>query len=170
MVENRVAVRSGVRKGLAQLLQDPIGGGISGHIEVENPATAMLDHEGAIQKSERNGRHREKVQCDDRLTVILQESEPAPAGVAAPVEPAEITSHSSFRNVEAELPQFAVDSGSAPPGIVRGQLPNQFSYLGGDPGSPAAPVGLPTPLPPESRPVPGDHRIGLNHNQHVLPA
>jgi len=75
-VENHVSIRARQREGLAQLLQDPVAGGMCTGVEMQDSASAMFDHEKAIQNVERQRRHREEVQCGNHLTMILQESEP----------------------------------------------------------------------------------------------
>jgi hypothetical protein len=76
---------------------------MTGDIEVQNSATPMFYHEQALQKSERHGRHREEVQRDNRLAMILKEGQPTLLRVAAAVEATKIASHRSFRNVESQL-------------------------------------------------------------------
>ena len=43
-VEYDVAVGTRERKSLTQLLNDPIAGGVSRHVEMQNPPPMMLDH------------------------------------------------------------------------------------------------------------------------------
>jgi hypothetical protein len=47
------------------LLDDPIRSGVSRHIEVQDLAAAVLNHEKAVQHSKGHGRHGEKVERDD---------------------------------------------------------------------------------------------------------
>jgi hypothetical protein len=49
MVQNHVPVRLRFRESLPQLLLDPVGGGMCGHVEVQNPAAPMLDHKQTVQ-------------------------------------------------------------------------------------------------------------------------
>ena len=66
----------GLRKGLAQLLHDPLRTRMSSNVEMENPAAPMLDDKEAVQQLERQRRHGEELEGDDDLSVILQKRQP----------------------------------------------------------------------------------------------
>ena len=59
-VEYDVAVGTRERKSLSQLLNDPIAGGVSRHVEMQNPPPMMLDHKKAVQHAEGQCRDREE--------------------------------------------------------------------------------------------------------------
>ena len=59
-VEYDVAVGTRARKSLSQLLNDPITGGVSRHVEMQNPPPMMLDHKKAVQHAEGQCRDREE--------------------------------------------------------------------------------------------------------------
>ena len=71
VIENRVAIRSGFRKGLAELLHDPICGRLPGGVEMQDSAPLVLDDEETVQDSERRRRHGEEVEGNNRLAVVV---------------------------------------------------------------------------------------------------
>ncbi len=75
-VENDVAVWAGLRKGLAQLLNDPFCSRISSHVEVKDLAASLCDDEEAVQQLEGRRRHAEEVEGHDGLTVIVEKGKP----------------------------------------------------------------------------------------------
>ena len=77
VIERRIAIEDGIsirtRFGecLAQLLHHPLRCRVAGHIEVQNPAPSMLDHEKAVEQLECHCRHREEIERRNHLTMIL---------------------------------------------------------------------------------------------------
>ena len=51
-------------------------------VEMQDPATFVLDDEETVQHAEGSGRHGEEVERDDRLAVVVKECEPFLAGIA----------------------------------------------------------------------------------------
>ena len=96
MVEDSVAVRPGFRKCLAQLLENPIGSRMRGHIKVQDSAAPVLDDEQTVHQAKGGRWHGEEVEGDNRLAMILEERQPIPFGIAASPKSAEITSDGSF--------------------------------------------------------------------------
>src|SRR5437868_11185526 len=100
-IEDRVTIWAGFRKCLAQLLHDPLRGRVTSNVEMQNSASSMLDNQKAIEHLEGNHWHGEEVKCHNHLAVILEKGKPALARVTAPLYPAQVTSHASFRDHEA---------------------------------------------------------------------
>ena len=59
-IQDRIAVRTRVRKRFPQLLHYPEASRVFRDIEMEDPASTMFDDEKTIQDSEGEGRHGEK--------------------------------------------------------------------------------------------------------------
>ena len=76
-VEQDVAVGTGKRQSLAQLLYDPVAGRMLRDVEVEDPSATMLDNKEAIEDAKRQARNREEVECRDYLAVVVEKGEPA---------------------------------------------------------------------------------------------
>src|SRR5690242_10382995 len=170
VIENRVAIRTGFRKRFAELLHDPIRRRMPRHVEMQDSATFVLDHEETVQHAEGRGRHREEVERDDRLAVVVKECEPFLAGIATPPCPREVAGDGSLRQHKAELLQFAVDLWRAPVGVLLGQAANQSANLRGDPRPAATRPRFPAPVQLEAGPMPTHYRFGLDDYQRVAPA
>ena len=102
---------------------------MSSDVEVQDPATAMLDDEQAVEQLKRHGWHREEIESNDDLAVVLEKSQPSSARVTAAAEPSKIASDGPFGDDEAELLKFSVDLGGSP---IPGSLP---PTAGSAPGS-----------------------------------
>ena len=76
VVENDVPVRNRIGERLAELLHDPLGCRIRGHIAMEDAAPAVLDHEEAVQQAKGDARNGKEVEGDSGLPVIVEEGEP----------------------------------------------------------------------------------------------
>ena len=111
-IKDDVAVWAWKRQGLSELLQNPIPRRMRGGVEMENVAPMMLNDEEAIQRSETQRGHGEKVEGGDHLAVVLEECQPALhlRLVRLALQPLQIAQHGGFRNLKSELPQFPVDA------------------------------------------------------------
>ncbi|MGA2329390.1 MAG: hypothetical protein ABSH05_24280 [Bryobacteraceae bacterium] len=171
-VENDVSVRARQREGFAQLLQDPVAGRVCAGVEVQDPATAMFDHEKAVQNAEHQCRHGEEVQRGNHFAMSAQESEPAlrVAGVTAAFQLVQVARDRGLRDLKAELEQFAVNAGCAPHRILCFHAPDQLSEVSTDFRSsrPTKP-GTEPPKEAESGPMPSDDGFRLHQNQHFRP-
>src|SRR6516225_1639861 len=63
-------------KCLPQLLSRPLGGGVGGHIEVENALTVMGQNQKHVKDLKTEGGHGEEVDGDQLREVIVQEGAP----------------------------------------------------------------------------------------------
>ncbi len=79
-IENRVAVRTRLRKCLPQLLHYPGAGRVFRDIEMEDLASTVFPDEETMQDPQGQGRHGEKVHGGDGVAVIAQESCPELGG------------------------------------------------------------------------------------------
>jgi len=94
---------------------------MSGHVEVQNLPSTVLDNEEAIEELESRRRHGEKVERSDYLAVICQECQPLLARIPTPSDASEIPADGCFRDDEAELLEFPVDLWRAPRRILLSQ-------------------------------------------------
>ena len=169
VVEDYVSVRGSFGKRFAQLLDDPIRRRVLGHVAVQDPSSPMLDDEEAVQQLERQSGHGEEVEGRDHLAVVLQKGQPALARIALAANPAQIPSHGSFRDLETELLQFAVDLRCAPADILLCHPVDEIANLPGDPRPAASRSGSPAPVEMEAGAVPTDDGLGLDDEQDVGP-
>ncbi len=102
---------------------------MTSYVEVQDLAPAVLDDEKAIERSERQCRHGEEIECDDPLPLVLEEGQPTLSGIAAAVHPSEIARDTPFGGLEAELQQLAMDLRRSPTGIVLCKTVNQITDL-----------------------------------------
>ena len=89
----------------------------------------MLNDEEAVEQAKRHGRHREKVEGDYHLAVILQKGQPALSRGPAALSAAKIPGDGPFRNDEAELLEFSVDLGGTPIWVLFCQAPDKTADL-----------------------------------------
>jgi hypothetical protein len=131
-------------------------------IEVQNPAASVLDDEETVQHTERRGRHGEEVEGDDRLAVVVKKGQPFLGRITPATDPPQVARHGSLGEHEAELMQFAMNFRRAPVGVLLRQAPNQNPNFLGDPRPAAARPRFPTPIQPETSPMPTDDRFRLD--------
>jgi hypothetical protein len=131
-IQAGVAVRTRFWKGFPQLLLYPGADWVFGDVEMEDLASTVFDHEKTIRDSERKSWHGEEVHGRNGLAVIAQESSPAFPCLLGRKQPVEIARNCAFRDVEAEFQKLAVNSGSAPAGILVRHLSDESSHLGID--------------------------------------
>ena len=166
-VEHDVTIWACFGKRLPQLLHDPLGSRMAGHVAVQNLASRMLDDEETVEQLERNRRHGEKVECHDHFAVILQKGKPTIARITAAADGSQISSDGSFRNGEAELHKLPVNPRSAPVGVLFRQATDQNSHLVADLRPAAARPGPPSPVQAKAGTVPSDDRLRLDDDEDV---
>ena len=94
-------------------------------IEMENPASAMFDNEKAVQHAKTQSRHGEEVHGRDDVSVIAEESRPELAGIVGGRPAPDIAGDGALGNVQAKLEELAVNSRSAPGGILVRHAPDE---------------------------------------------
>ena len=102
--------------------------------------------------------------------MILNESQPTLAGIAAAVRTSEVTCDAPFADGKAELQQFTMDLGGSPSRILSGQTSNQRAHFIADLWSASAPTRSPAPVQPKAGPMPSYHCFGFDDKEHILPA
>jgi hypothetical protein len=66
-----------VRGGVHELLGGPVGGGVLGHVEVDDPPAAVSEHDEDEEDAEASGGNGEKVDRDHVADVVEQSLPPA---------------------------------------------------------------------------------------------
>ena len=129
----------------------------------------MFDDEETVEQFEGHRRHGEEVERYDHFAVIRQESPPTLTCIATVVETTQVAGDGSFRDNEPQLPEFAVDLGRTPAGILPRQAADQRTDLSGRFRSAAARSGSPPPEEPKPRSMPADYSISYHHDEDVGP-
>jgi hypothetical protein len=81
-----------------------------------------------------------------------------------------VTGDAAFRNIEAELQEFAVDPRRPPTPILRRQASDQRPNLLADRRSAGTTSRSPAPVEAKAGAMPADHRLRLHDDQHVRPS
>jgi hypothetical protein len=92
-----------------QLLCGPLRGRMSGHIEVQDATSVMGQHQKHVEYLEADRRHREEVDRNQLLRVILQECAPGLRRGFAGAH--DVYAETTLPDVAAKLEKFAVDAG-----------------------------------------------------------
>ena len=155
-------------KGLPQLLSRPHRGWVGGHIEVQNATPVMGQHQKHVEDLEADRGHREEVDGDQLVGMILQKCAPGLRRRLA--APHHVFADAALPNVDAELEQLTVDPWGTPRRILSAHLADQISDLtGNDRSSRLAVPHLPGPEKTKALAMPGDDCFGLDDGQRRAP-
>jgi len=155
-------------EGVHDLLGGPVGGGVLGHVEVDDAPAVVGEHDENEEHAQARGGHREEIEGDQASDMVVEERPPGLRRPGAPLrhEPGDGT----LGHVDAELQELAMDSWGAPEGIGRGHLYDKSRDLGVD--ARAAPGGPPRKFGPvftEAAPLPPQHSVGGNDHERLPP-
>jgi hypothetical protein len=175
--ESRVAVEDeAIRRRvegerLPDLLRDPGRGRVLRDVEVRDLASTVPDHEQHVEQAERRRADDEQVHRRDDLAVVPEERQPGLPRLGPPAETVQVARHRALRDLEAEHPEFSVDTRCAP-AVVGRHLPDEVPDLGIDGRStkPGAAARYPVPVEIEAGPMPADHGVRLHDHQRVAPS
>jgi hypothetical protein len=143
IAKNRIAVAQLVArelvkgKGFPQLLSRPLRGRMGGHVEVQNAAPVMGQHQKHVKDLETDGGHGEEVDGHQLLGVILQKCAPGLRRRFAAAH--HVFADAALHDIDAELEQLTVDPWCTPTGILSAHLADQisdFTQMTGRPGWP----------------------------------
>ena len=116
-VAQQVARELGKGKCFPQLLSRPLGGRVGGHIEVQNAAPVMSQHQEHIKDLETDRGHREEIDGDQLLGVILQKCAPSLRRRFAVAH--HVFADAAFPDIDAELSSSPWMRGAPQPGFSR---------------------------------------------------
>src|SRR5437588_2383064 len=155
-------------KCLPQLLSRPLRTRVGGHIEVQDSAPVMGQHQKHIENLETKGRYGKEIDGDQLLQVILQEGAPGLRRRFAAAQ--HVFAHAALRDMDAKFEQLPVDAGCTPTRILAAHLADQISDLTGNDGSYGlAPEHLPRHEQDKTGAKPGNHRFGFDDSQGRAP-
>src|SRR5215472_4788033 len=133
---------------------------MSRHGEMQNPATVVSQDQEYIQHLKANGRHREEVDRDHGLHMVLQKRFPCLGWRFSFAH--QVFADTGFADVDAEFEQFAMDARRSPKRVFAAHSSNQLAGFGSYAGTTATAItGFPLPVEAESLAVPADDRLRL---------
>jgi len=169
-IKDQIARRRVVGKCLAQLLGHPCAGRMSRHIEVKDAPPVVGDDKEAIENTEGERWLSEEVhRCDD-FTVVLQERRPSLCWLRISRRSSHPSQHRSFRDIEAEHLELAVNPRRAPGPVLGHHAEDKFTQLPAHSFSSRtlAMPGEPSPVELEASSMPAYDSLGLNEDQNPL--
>lgn len=111
-------MRGCIRPRFPQLLHNPGSVGISCHVTTQNLSPVVGRNKEAVQHAKGQRRYSEEVHCGNGLTVILEEDQPAFGEIRSSGTSPNPSRDTPFREIEAELEQFAVNTRRSPGRIL----------------------------------------------------
>ena len=117
-------------EGVHDLLGGPVGGGVLGHVEVDNAPAMVSEHDENEEHAQARGGHREEIEGDQASDMVVEERPPGLRRPGAPLrhEPGD----GALGHVDAELQGLAMDAWGAPEGVRGGHAGDQSLDLGMD--------------------------------------
>jgi len=100
-IAEEIGGRGVLREGVHDLLGGPVGGGVLGHIEVDDAPAMMSEHDEDEEDAEPSGGYGEEVERDQVSDMIGEERSPRLGGRGAPLR--EQSGDGAFCHIDAEL-------------------------------------------------------------------
>jgi hypothetical protein len=100
-IAEEIGGRRVLREGVDDLLGGPVGGGVLGHIEVEDAPAMVSEPDEDEEDAEPSGGHGEEIERDQVSNMIDEERSPRLGGRGAPLR--EPSGDGAFCHIEAEL-------------------------------------------------------------------
>jgi hypothetical protein len=156
--------------GVHDLLSSPVGGGMSGHPNLQDLPSLVVHHEEYVQRSEEDRPHPEEVARPDILGMVCQQRPPGGREDAV-IGPPHVLGDGPGRHGESEPRELCLDTPLSPQAILDGHAPDQGPQ-GPLQGRPTTPPSWPGPPPPKGRPspaMPAEHGVRLDDEERVAP-
>jgi hypothetical protein len=103
VVEDEIAMRRVIGKGLSQLVDHPPSRGMAGDIEVEDTPSPVVEYEPDVEQREAHRRDDEEVHSRDHVPVIPQECHPPLMRVRARVDSRQVPRNGRQSEVDPQL-------------------------------------------------------------------
>jgi len=168
-ITQEIGRRGLVRKGADDLLGGPVGGGVLGDIEVDDPSAVMGEDDEDEEDAEASGGHGEEVDGDQVADMVGEERPPGLRGSGG--SPGHEPGNCAFGDFDAELQELSVDAGCTPQRIRCGHFSDEGSDLGIDGRAAAGPAaGQLGPVVAEASALPSQDGVGRHDDQSLFPA
>ena len=153
---------------MADLVGRPRGRRVPGHVDMQDLASVMGQHDEHKQHPKCKRWDHEEVDRDELADVIRQEGAPG-LGRRGPTTH-HVVPNRGFSDRDAELEQLAVDARGAPGRVGAAHLADEFLNGARDAGppGPTRPT-LPAPVEPKASSMPAEDRVGLDDDERVPP-
>src|SRR5208337_597608 len=161
-----------VSPSFAQLQHDPQSVWIACDVVVHDLPPVMADDEEAVENPEGQRRHRKEVHCGDCFAMIAEKRKPAPGWIRILACTFDPTRNGSFRDVETQFEQLAVDARRSPRWVLSDHPKDQLAHFPADWSSSDCPSSSrdPTPVQSKAGPMPANHGFRGDKDQRPLPA
>jgi hypothetical protein len=157
-----------VRERVDDLLSGPVGGGVLGHVEVDDPSAMVSEHDKNEEHAQACGGDGEEVEGDEVSHMVVKERPPGLRRPRAPLrhEPGD----GALGNVNAELEELSVDTRGAPQGIRRGHFPDEGRDLDIDRRAASGRLTRePRPVLAKPAALPAQDSVGRDDDQRLPP-
>ena len=156
-------------RGFAKLLGSPCVSGRACHTDVDHFARVQFDDEEGEERTGEKVSHEKKVAHPDLLGLSANERPPGLSMGSCGAHSSHVLLNGSFRNVNAQLEEFASDAFCSPQAVVPCHLLNQGHRLLRDPWLERSCSGLVLPEELEALAVPPQQRLWLDDEQRLFP-
>jgi hypothetical protein len=136
-------------------------------VEMQNPASLVLDDEKAIQHSECHRRHGEEIEGRDYLAVILEKDEAPLAGITAPNHMTADIGPPFVPRGKSPASAVPRESWERPTRVLVRQASDQIPDLSRDPWPSAARTLPPAPVESKTGAMPADHSLGFDNEEDL---
>jgi hypothetical protein len=168
-IAQKIGARGVVREGVHDLLGGPAGGGVLGHVEVDDPPAVVGEYDEDEEDAEASGRHGEEVDRDQVADMVAEERPPGLRRPGAALR--HEARDGALGHVEAKLQELAMDSWGAPERVRGGHARDQDLDLGVDRRSPSGgPAGELGPVLAEATPLPPQNGVGSDDHERAPPS
>src|SRR6059036_111293 len=168
-VAQEIGGRGVVRKGIHDLLGGPVGGGMLGHVEVDDAPAVVSEHDKNKEDAQARGGHREEIEGDQIADMVGEERPPGLRRQGAPLryEPRD----GALGDVEPQPEKFPVNSRGAPQRIGRRHPCDESLDLNIDGWAARdGPGGELGPVLAEAAPLPPQDGVGRHDDESLPPA
>src|SRR5438093_9565530 len=168
-VAQEIGGRGVVREGVHDLLGGPVGGGVLGHVEVDDAAAVVSQHDENKEDAQARGWHHEEIEGDHIADMVGEERPPGLRRPGTPLrhEPRD----GALGDVDPQPEKFPVNSRGAPQRIGRSHPCHESLDLSIDGWAARdGPGGELGPVLAEAAPLPPQNGVGGHDDESLPPA